>query len=195
MVKKYVCIPRSFLVNNICNQGKTLCSPCISIYKIYSLTHLSVKLWDMMWNIFNINCWTESCVTLYIFIYSYILLSVDGETRRSGNQFAIMITVLRARQVVSKVQLKCDGTRWRTGGEVKGNLENGMGIQYSLHYLGTWCIQHYYLWWRTPRLTVVDWTDASPADLNGLVRFARKAKSGFCACAITFQTQSKTDVT
>ena len=27
-----------------------------------------------------------------------------------------------------------------------------------------------------------------PADLNGLVRFARKTKSGFCACVITFQT-------
>ena len=30
------------------------------------------------------------------------------------------------------------------------------------------------------------------ADLNGLVRFAGKTKSGFCACAITFQTQSNT---
>jgi len=29
MVKKNVCIPRSFLVINVCNQGKTLCSPCI----------------------------------------------------------------------------------------------------------------------------------------------------------------------
>ena len=29
-----------------------------------------------------------------------------------------------------------------------------------------------------------------PADLNGLVRFARKTKSGVCACAVTFQTQS-----
>jgi len=29
-----------------------------------------------------------------------------------------------------------------------------------------------------------------PADLNGLVRFARKTKSGFCACAITFQLAS-----
>ena len=28
------------------------------------------------------------------------------------------------------------------------------------------------------------------ADLNGLIRFARKTKSGFCACAITFQTHS-----
>jgi len=40
---------------------------------------------------------------------------------------------------------------------------------------------------RTPRLPVVDKIDA---DLNGLVRFARKTKSGFCACAITFQLAS-----
>ena len=42
---------------------------------------------------------------------------------------------------------------------------------------------------RTPRLPVVDWTDV-PANINGLVRFARKTKSGFCACAITFQPAS-----
>ena len=29
MVKKKVCIPRGFLVINVCNQGKILCSPCI----------------------------------------------------------------------------------------------------------------------------------------------------------------------
>jgi len=29
-----------------------------------------------------------------------------------------------------------------------------------------------------------------PADLNGLVRFERKTKSGFCVCAITFQLAS-----
>jgi len=27
--KKYVCIPRIFLIINVCNQEKTLCSPCI----------------------------------------------------------------------------------------------------------------------------------------------------------------------
>jgi len=27
---------------------------------------------------------------------------------------------------------------------VKGKLANGVGSQYSSHYLGTWCIQHYY---------------------------------------------------
>jgi hypothetical protein len=30
-----------------------------------------------------------------------------------------------------RVQLKCDGTWWRTGGEVKGKLANGVGSQYS----------------------------------------------------------------
>jgi len=42
------------------------------------------------------------------------------------------------------VQLKCDGTRRHPGGEVKGKLANGVGSQYSSHFLGTWCIQHYY---------------------------------------------------
>ena len=30
--KKYFCIPRSFLAINICDQGKTLCSPCILFF-------------------------------------------------------------------------------------------------------------------------------------------------------------------
>ena len=45
------------------------------------------------------------------------------------------------------VQLKCDGTRWRTGGEVKGKLANGVGSQYPSHYLGTRCIQRYFYRW------------------------------------------------
>ena len=44
----------------------------------------------------------------------------------------------------SRLQLKCDGTRWRTGGEAKGKLANGVGSKYPSHYLGIWCIQHYY---------------------------------------------------
>ena len=42
-----------------------------------------------------------------------------------------------------RLQLNCDGTRWHTGGEVKGKQANGVGSQYSSHYLGTRCIQHY----------------------------------------------------
>ena len=33
----------------------------------------------------------------------------------------------------SRFQLKCDGTRWRTGGEVEGKLANVVGSQYSSH--------------------------------------------------------------
>ena len=47
-----------------------------------------------------------------------------------------------------EVQLKCDGTRWRTVGEVKGKMANALGSQYPSHYLGTRCIQHYYRWCR-----------------------------------------------
>jgi len=48
-------------------------------------------------------------------------------------------------------------------GKWRGKLTNGVGSQYPSHYLGTWCIQHYYQQsklMRTPRLPVVDWTDA-----------------------------------
>ena len=59
------------------------------------------------------------------------------------------------------VQLKCDGTRWRKGGELKGKLANGVGSQYPSHYLGTLCIQHYYRWCAHHGWPVVDWTDAN----------------------------------
>ena len=42
---------------------------------------------------------------------------------------------------------------------------------------------------RTPRLPVLDWTDA-PRRFKWTRPFRRKTKSGFCACAITFQTHS-----
>ena len=38
---------------------------------------------------------------------------------------------------LGRLQLKCDGTRWRSGGEVKGKLANGVGSLYPPHYLGT----------------------------------------------------------
>jgi hypothetical protein len=41
--KKYVCISRSFLVINVCNQGKTLCSPCISTSFVSPLLSLLAK--------------------------------------------------------------------------------------------------------------------------------------------------------
>jgi hypothetical protein len=78
-----------------------------------------------------------------------------------------------------RVQLKCDGTRWRTGGEVKGKLANGVGSQYPLHHLGTWCTQHYYRWC----------AHLGPRRFKWSRPILRKTKFSFCACATTFQTQ------
>ena len=58
------------------------------------------------------------------------------------------------------------------GGEVKGKLANGLGIQYPSHYLGT-CVPSIITADAQTWLPVVDWTEA-PADLNGLVRFAER---------------------
>jgi len=90
--------------------------------------------------------------------------------------------------VGGRVQLKRDGTRWRTGGEVKGKLANGVGSQYPSHYLGAWCIQNYYCW--CAYLGCHQSTELTPTRRFKWTRpFHRKTKSGLCACAITFQTQ------
>ena len=91
------------------------------------------------------------------------------------------------------VQLKRGGTRWRTGGEVKGKLANGVATQYPSHFLGTWCIQHYYR--RCAHFGCQQSTELTPPGRFKWTRpFRRKMKSGFCACAITFQSQSTTRV-
>ena len=86
--------------------------------------------------------------------------------------------------VEGRVQLKYDGTQWRTGWEVKGKLANGVSSQYSSHGVSN--------------ITTADaHTSAASSRLNWRPRlfkwtspFRRKTKSGFCACAITFQTHS-----
>ena len=91
----------------------------------------------------------------------------------------------------STVQLKCDGTWWRTWGEVKGKLANAVGSQYSSHNFGTWRIQHYYSW--CAHLGCQQSTELTPPHrLKWTCPLRRKTKSGFCVCAITFQTQSTT---
>ena len=88
----------------------------------------------------------------------------------------------------SRLHLKPDGTRWRTGGEVKGKLANGVCSQYS-HTTSEHGVSS---------TTNADaHTSAASSRLNLRSRrfkwtrpFLRKKKSGFCARAITFQTQS-----
>ena len=78
------------------------------------------------------------------------------------------------------------GTRWRTGGEVKGKLANGLGSQYS-HATSERGISS---------ITQADaHTSVASSRLNWrphrfkLTRpFRGKTKSVFCACVITFRT-------
>ena len=44
MLYCYVCNPRSFLVINVYNQGKTLCSPCIVLFKIFQVITIISKV-------------------------------------------------------------------------------------------------------------------------------------------------------
>ena len=82
-----------------------------------------------------------------------------------------------------RLHLKCDGTRWRTGGEVKGKLANGVHTtsEHAVSIIAT-ADAH---------------TSAASSRLNWRSRwfkwtrpFGRKTKSGFCACTIIFQLTS-----
>ena len=49
MLKKiHICIPRNFLVINVCNQGKTLCSPCTSVICIKVLAQYRRLRYDLV---------------------------------------------------------------------------------------------------------------------------------------------------
>jgi hypothetical protein len=99
-----------------------------------------------------------------------------------------LLTVLLYSAFNCRVLLKPDGTRRRTGGEAKGKLANGVGSQYS-HTTSERSVSS---------ITNADsHTSAASSRLNWRPRrfkwtrpFRRKTKSGFCASAITFQTQS-----
>ena len=88
---------------------------------------------------------------------------------------------------VCRARSEPGGTRWRTGGEVKGKLAKGVGSQYS-HATSERGI---------PSITQADsHTSAASSRLNWRTHrlkwtrpFQGKTKFGFCACAITFRTR------
>ena len=85
----------------------------------------------------------------------------------------------------NRVHWKCDGTRWRTGGEAKGNWRM-QWVASALHTTSDHGVSS---------ITTADaHTSAASSRLSWRPRqfkwarpFRRKAKSGLCACAITFQ--------
>ena len=69
--KKYICIPRSFLVINVCDQGKTLCSPCIFVPLD---RRLNVPSWHN-----SISCINKPSTLENTFPVPYIVYSPSGE--------------------------------------------------------------------------------------------------------------------
>ena len=90
--------------------------------------------------------------TKWMLFGSMLRRRVDGHQRINGMEgtavsfFMVQDGDRELLHNVGRVQLTCDGTRWRTGGQLKGKLANWLGSQYTSHYLGTWFIQHYYRW-------------------------------------------------
>ena len=128
------------------------------------------------------NCYSSGKCTIHVEISSQSGCGNTASLPRKENRCVCLARneqepITRLAVLAGRLELKCDGTRWRTGGEVKGKLANGVGSQYPSHHLGTWRIQPALVpllqLMRTPRLPVVDWTNA-PADLNGLVRSAER---------------------
>ena len=100
------------------------------------------------------------------------------------------LTLWSAVVIVCRVRSEPGGTRWRTGGEVKGKLANGVGSQYSNAT-------------SERGLSSITQTDAhtsaassrlnwSPHRFKWTRPFRGKTKSGFCTCAITFRTSYTT---
>ena len=115
------------------------------------------------------------CLTTLHDIRVYVGVNNCLRQGLGGNEWSpsLLYCFIHRERNSSRVQLKCNGTRWCTGGKVKGKLANGMGSQHSSHHLGTWCIQHYYRW--CAHLGCQQSTELTPpADLNGLVPFAER---------------------
>jgi len=87
----------------------------------------------------------------------------------------------------SRVQLKCDGTLWRREGKWKGNWRMEW-VASTLHTTSEHAVSSI----TTPDAHIsaasgrLNWRDCR---FEWTHPFRRKTQSGFCACAITFQTQ------
>ena len=155
-------------VDLFCNLSKCILlffSYISSVLLLYVISKLIKRMWPYKWH----TVLTE---------WSYSPLKWRTETCRIPVCFRAVEAIWN---VMAHVDVRC--------GELKGELANGVGNQYPSHYLGTCCIQHYYRW--CAHLGCQQSTELTPTDRFKWTRpFRRKTKYGFCACAITFQTES-----
>jgi hypothetical protein len=112
---------------------------------VQSITSVQ-NCWDILRSQMRLCGWLRQCVTSRKAAGSIpeCFIGISHWRKTCGRPMILGST--QPATEMSTVQLKCDDTRWRKGGEVKGKLANGVGSQYSSHYLEIWCIQHYYHW-------------------------------------------------
>ena len=96
-------------------------------------------------------------------------------------------SVFTVQTLYCRVQLKCDGTRWHAGGEVKGKLAEWVAS--TLHTTAGHGVASITTA-DTHTLAASSWLNWRPRQFKWTHPFHRKMKSHFCVCAITFQTQS-----
>ena len=118
------------------------------------------------------------CTLLHIWQWNYkrVVWARGVSKRHAGSKEQILY---------GRARLEPGGKRWRTGGEVKGKLANGVGSHYS--HATSEC-----------DLSNITQADAHTLAASGRMNwcphrfkwtrpFRGKTKSGFCACAITFR--------
>jgi hypothetical protein len=137
----------------------------------------------LTYEVLKLDCWTTCAVKHHINVWKHVKLKKTLNNTTNCNA--------KHMQQTCRPQSKRDGKRWRTGGEMKGKLVEWVAS--TLHTISEHGVSS---------ITTAD-ANASAASsrLNWRPRrfkrtrpFLRKTKSGFWACAITFQTRSTTVV-
>jgi hypothetical protein len=98
-----------------------------------------------------------------------------------------------AKEFDCRVQLKCDGTRWRTGRGSEGETGVWSGVASTLRTTSEHVVCPGLLLLKrhtSAASSRLNWRPP-PCRIKWTRPFRRKTKSGFCACAITFDMQSK----
>jgi len=133
--------------------------------------------------------WGDPCILIANNVTSLQYISTNEVWIRKAMKLKSPLTCPK-QKLCGRVQLKCDGTRWRTGGEVKEKLANGVGSQYSYttseHGASSFTTTDAHTSAASSRL---NWC---PSQFKLTCLFRRKMKSVSCVCAITFQMQSTT---
>jgi len=81
--------------------------------------------------------------------YTLVMIQSNSVIKLRKAEYFVVITeetnvMVSSEKLIGRAETESDGTRKRTGGEVKGKKANGEGSQHSRALYRTRSIQHYY---------------------------------------------------